>query len=73
MKDDEMDAVRLAFVCASENIATNAPQLFLDKMDYFISSMNDKSERVRIEVPEMFRVMGKRSPHVVETYLEKLE
>lgn len=73
MKDDDIDAVRLAFVWASENIATNAPQLFSDKMDCFISLMDDKSERVRIEAPEMFRVMGKRLPHIVEPYLEKLE
>ena len=72
MKDDAEYVVRLAFVWASENIATNAPYIFYYKMDYFICLMNDKSERVRIEAPEMFRVMGKRLPHIVEPYLKKL-
>ena len=42
-------------------------------MDLFYELMSDKEERVRIEAPEMFRVMGKRLPHSVEPYLEKLE
>ncbi len=32
-----------------------------------------KCVRVRIEAPEMFRVMGKRKPQYIKPYLEKLQ
>ena len=70
---DTEETVRLAFVWACENIATNAPELFCGKLEMFYELISDRSERVRIEAPEMFRVMGKRLPHSVEPYLEKLE
>ena len=73
MRSDAAETVRLAFVWACENIATGAPELFCDKLDLFYELMTDKGERVRIEAPEMFRVMGKRLPHSVEPYLEKLQ
>jgi len=73
MRSDTSDEVRLAFVWACENIGTNAPELFCDTMELFYELISDKSERVRIEAPEMFRVMGKRLPHSVEPYLEKLQ
>ena len=73
MRSDTVEAVRLAFVWACENIATNAPEFFCDKLDLFYALISDKGERVRIEAPEMLRVMGKRLPHSVEPYLEKLE
>ena len=58
---------------ACENIATNTPELFCEKMDLFYNMIFDCNEKVRIESPEMFRVMGKRKPQCVEPYLEKLE
>ena len=73
MRSDTADEVRLAFVWACENIATGAPELFCDTLDLFYELISDRSERVRIEAPEMFRVMGKRLPHSVEPYLKKLE
>ncbi|EPF31025.1 hypothetical protein HMPREF9194_01354 [Treponema maltophilum ATCC 51939] len=73
MRSDTAEAVRLAFVWACENIATNASELFCDKLEMFYELISDKGERVRIEAPEMFRVMGKRLPHSVEPYLKKLE
>ena len=73
MRFDTAEAVRLAFVWACENIATGAPELFCDTLDLFYELISDKGERVQIEAPEMFRVMGKRLPHSVEPYLEKLE
>lgn len=73
MRKDNVDEVRLAFVWACENIATNAPELFCEKLDIFYEMIQDKWERVRIEVPEMFRVMGKRKPQYVKPYLEKLQ
>ena len=35
--------------------------------------IQDKCVRVRIEAPEMFRVMGKRKPQYIKPYLEKLQ
>ena len=72
-REDEDDAVRLAFVWACENIGTNAPELFCEKLGLFYEMISDSSEKVRIEAPEMFRVIGKRKPQYVEPYLDKLE
>lgn len=73
MVEDEADNVRLSFVWACENIATSVPELFCERLKLFYELMQDKSERVRIEAPEMFRVMGKRKSKVVEPYLDKLQ
>ena len=73
MRNDDAGNVRLAFVWACENIATNSPELFCEKMDLFYNMIFDSNEKVRIESPEMFRVIGKRKPQCVEPYLEKLE
>ena len=73
MKEDEVEKVRLSFVWACENIATNAPELFYDKLDTFYKMISDQGERVRIEAPEIFRVIGKRKPYYVKPYLEKLQ
>ena len=73
MKDDESENVRHAFIWACENIATNAPELFLEKLEIFLEMISDSSDKVRIEAPEMFRVIGKQKPDHVKPYLEKLE
>lgn len=73
MKDDESENVRHAFIWACENIATNAPELFLEKLEIFLEMISDSSDKVRIEAPEMFRVVGKQKPEHVKPYLEKLE
>jgi len=73
MRRDSVSDVRLAFVWACENIATNAPELFCKKLDLFYEMIQDKGESVRIEAAEMFRVMGKRKPEYVKPYLEKLQ
>ncbi len=72
-RNDENGKVRLAFVWACENIATNAPELFCDRLAIFYEMIDDSYEKVRIESPEMFRVMGKRKPECVKPYLEKLQ
>ena len=64
MKNDESSDVRMCFIWACENIATNAPDLYSDYMDIFLELINDKNDRVRIEAPEMFRVIGKRSQNM---------
>ena len=73
MRKDNVDDVRLAFIWACENIATNAPELFCGNMGLFYEMLEDKGERVRIEAPEIFRVIGKRKPEYVKPYLEKLQ
>ena len=73
MRSDESQNVRHAFIWACENIATNAPELFCEKLEIFFDMISDPGEKVRIEAPEMFRVVGKRKPECVRPYLEKLE
>lgn len=73
MKDDEYGNVRHAFIWACENIAINSPELFCEKLEIYYRMIFDSSEKVRIEAPEMFRVIGKRNPHCVKPYLEKLK
>ena len=73
MKDDESANVRHAFIWACENIATNAPDLFCDKLDIFFEMISDSEDIVRIEAPEMFRVIGKTRPNCVGPYLKRLE
>lgn len=73
MADDREGNVRLSFVWACENMANNAPEIFCEKMDLFFELIGDSNERVRIEAPEMFRVMGKRMPKCVRPYLERLD
>lgn len=70
---DKSPNVRLSFIWASENIATNTPTVYEDCLPIFAELLNDENERVRIEAPEMFRVLGKRKPEFVRPYLEKLE
>lgn len=73
MRKDEVGNVRHSFIWACENIAITDPSLFSEKLDLFYELMSDPSEKVRIEAPEMFRVVGKRKPQYVKPYLEKLQ
>lgn len=73
LKDDCFENVRHAFIWACENIAVNAPELFCEEMDIFYEMISDSADKVRIEAPEMFRVIGKRKPNSIKPYLEKLE
>ena len=70
---DSSEKVRIAFIWACENIATNFPGAFESKMNIFCSLLDDESNRVRIEAPEIFRVLGKRKPEYVKPYLSKLQ
>ncbi|MBR6161783.1 MAG: HEAT repeat domain-containing protein [Bacteroidales bacterium] len=69
---DEEASVRLAFIWASENIATNTPDPYKDYLPLFAELLHDCDDRVRMEAPEMFRVLGKRRPEFVEPYLDLL-
>ena len=64
--------VRLAFIWASENIATNTPDPYKDYLPLFAELLHDGDDRVRMEAPEMFRVLGKRRPEFVKPYIEQL-
>ncbi len=72
LSNDDVPNVRLSFVWASENIATNAPSVYENCMNVFAELLNDPVDRVRMEAPEIFRVLGKRKPEYVKPYLEKL-
>lgn len=65
--------VRLNVIWASENIATTAPTLYRTEMNIFSALLDDTDLRVRMEAPEIFRVIGKRIPELVIPYLEKLK
>ena len=69
---DEAASVRLAFIWASENIATNTPDPYKDHLSLFAELLHDRDDRVRMEAPEMFRVLGKRRPELLEPYLDLL-
>ena len=71
--DDEAPNVRMNFIWAAENIATNYPEAFANVMNVFAALLNDHAVRVRIEAPEIFRVIGKRKSEAVLPYIEKLE
>lgn len=70
---DNVPQVRLAFIWASENIATNTPDAYEDCLPLFARLLHDGDDKVRMEAPEMFRVMGKRRPQMVAPYLEILQ
>ena len=69
---DEEPKVRLAFIWASENIAVNTPDILEDLMPVFEKLLHDADDKVRMEAPEIFRVLGKRRPEFVRPYLEQL-
>ena len=70
---DEEPNVRLSFIWASENIATNTPDVYKEYMAVFESLLHDADERVRMEAPEIFRVLGKRRPEFVRPYEQELK
>ena len=70
--DDEAAQVRLSFIWASENIATNTPDIYENYMPVFEKLLHDPDDKVRMEAPEIFRVLGKRKPEFVRPFAEKL-
>ena len=69
---DEAAKVRLSFIWASENIATNTPDVYENYMPIFAELLHDADDKVRMEAPEIFRVLGKRRPEFVRPYMEQL-
>ncbi len=70
--NDEDAGVRLSFIWASENIATNTPDIYESYMSVFEALLYDKDDKVRMEAPEIFRVLGKRRPELVMPYVKQL-
>lgn len=73
LSTDDSPNVRLSFIWASENIATNTPEAYEHFIPIFENLLDDKNVRVRMEAPEMFRVLGKRKPNFVRQCLDKLK
>ena len=69
---DPEASVRLSFIWASENIATNTPDPYKDHMPVFAELLHDSDDRVRMEAPEIFRVLGKRRPEFIRPYIGEL-
>ena len=70
--DDAAAQVRLSFIWASENIATNTPDIYENHMPVFEKLLHDPDNKVRMEAPEIFRVFGKRRPEIVRPFVEEL-
>jgi HEAT repeat protein len=70
---DEAPNVRLNFIWASENIATSTPDIYSGYMDVFTELLSDPDDKVRMEAPEVFRVLGKRRLEFVVPYIELLK
>ncbi len=70
---DEDARVRLSFIWASENIATNTPDIYENEMPVFVKLLYDADDKVRMEAPEIFRVLGKRKPEFVSPFIEELQ
>lgn len=71
--NDDDAKVRLSFIWASENIATNTLDIYERYMPVFEKLLHDADDKVRMEAPEIFRVLGKRRPEFVQPYLETLQ
>ena len=69
---DEEAKVRLSFIWASENVAVNTPDIYENYMPVFEKLLHDADDRVRMEAPEMFRVLGKRRPEFVRPFVRLL-
>ncbi|MBP5606088.1 MAG: HEAT repeat domain-containing protein [Ruminiclostridium sp.] len=69
---DEDAKVRLSFIWASENIAAVTPDIYRNSMSVFERLLHDDDDRVRMEAPEIFRVLGKRRPEFVSPFIEEL-
>ena len=70
---DKEPKVRLSFIWASENIATNTPDIHCGYMTVFEKLLYDADDIVRMEAPEIFRVLGKRRPDFVRPFERELK
>ena len=74
MNKDKNAKVRMAMIWACENIANSKADLFKPYIKIFEEMLDDEDEQyVKKEIPEIFRVIGKYNPELVEKSLEKLK
>ena len=73
LASDEAPKVRLSFIWASENTAVNTPDVYENYMPVFAGLLHDPDDKVRMEAPEIFRVLGKRRPEFVRPFVEQLK
>jgi HEAT repeat protein len=48
------------------------PDIYEDHIPIFAELLHDADDKVRMEAPEIFRVLGKRRPEFVRPYVEQL-
>ncbi len=70
---DDAANVRLSLIWSSENIAANNPDVYESYMPVFETLLHDTDDRVRMEAPEIFRVIGKHRPELVIPFVEELQ
>lgn len=51
---------------------TNSPDPYQEHLPVFAMLLHDRDDKVRMEAPEIFRVLGKRRPNFVTPYLDML-
>ena len=68
---DEEAKVRLSFLWASENIATNTPDIYEKYMPVFEKLLHAEDDKVRMEAPAMSRVLGTRGAELVTPSVEQ--
>ena len=50
----------------------NTPDIYEEHLPIFAELLQDTEDKVRMEAPEIFRVLGKRRPEFVRPYIEQL-
>ena len=60
-------------VNALGRIGPNTPDIYENYMSVFAGLLDDTDDKVRMEAPEIFRVLGKHRPEFVRPYLEQLQ
>jgi len=74
MNKDNNAKVRMAMIWACENIANSKADLFEPYITIFEEMLDDEDEQyVKKEIPEIFRVIGKYNPKILEKSLDKLK
>jgi 3-methyladenine DNA glycosylase AlkD len=74
MHKDDNPKVRVNMIWACENLANSKADLFEPYINIFEKMLDDTDEQyVKKEIPEIFRVIGKYNPELVEKSLEKLK
>lgn len=57
----------------TNRISTNTPDVYENYVSVFAELLGDTDDKVKMEAPEIFRVLGKRRAEFVRPYLEQLQ